>query len=99
MPCWFRLKMPAVTDDDRDDLPRFASYLHWRLPEPRLKWLKENNQWRPLVRAYLASVSYVDAQIGRVLSALSESGRVRSHRVRRDWRCAWVRRSGRAASS
>jgi arylsulfatase A-like enzyme len=64
------LKMPAVKDDDRDDLPRFASYLHWKLPEPRLKWLKEANQWRPLVRAYLASVSFVDAQVGRVLDAL-----------------------------
>ena len=68
------LKMPPVKDDDRDDLPRFASYLHWKLPEPRLKWLKENDQWRPLVRAYLASISYVDWQIGRVLKALAEGG-------------------------
>jgi arylsulfatase A-like enzyme len=68
------LRMPAVKDDDRADLPRFASYLHWRLPEPRLKWLKEANQWRPLVRAYLASVSYADSQVGRVLAALTESG-------------------------
>lgn len=64
------LVMPPVKDDDRDDLPRFASYLHWKLPEPRLKWLKESNQWRPLVRAYLASISYVDMQVGRVLDAL-----------------------------
>jgi arylsulfatase A-like enzyme len=68
------LQMPRVKDDDRDDLPRFASYLHWKLPEPRLKWLKEHNQWRPLVRAYLASVSFADSQIGRILKALSESG-------------------------
>ena len=60
--------------DDRDDLPRFASYLHWKLPEPRLKWLQENNQWKPLVRAYLASVSFVDSQVGRVLDALAASG-------------------------
>lgn len=68
------LVMPPVKDDDRDDLPRFASYLHWKLPEPRLKWLKEEKQWRPLVRAYLASVSYVDWQVGRVLDALAASG-------------------------
>jgi arylsulfatase A-like enzyme len=68
------LVMPPVKDDDRDDLPRFASYLHWKLPEPRLKWLKENNQWRPLVRAYLASISYVDWQVGRVLDALAAGG-------------------------
>src|SRR5205807_3329356 len=49
-------------------------YLHWKLPEPRLKWLKEHNQWRPLVRSYLASISFLDMEIGRVLKALSESG-------------------------
>jgi arylsulfatase A-like enzyme len=64
------LIMPPVKENDRDDLPRFASYLHWRLPEPRLKYLREMKEWRPLVRAYLASVSYVDSQVGRVLEAL-----------------------------
>ncbi|MBY0512323.1 MAG: sulfatase [Gemmataceae bacterium] len=68
------LKMPPVKDDDRADLPRFASYLHWKLPEPRLKWLQESNQWRPLVRSYLASISFVDSQVGRVLDALATSG-------------------------
>ena len=69
-----KLAMPEVKADDRDDLPRFASYLHWKLPEPRLKWLQDNKQWKPLVRAYLASVSFADAQVGRVLDALKESG-------------------------
>lgn len=68
------LAMPPAREDDRADVPRFASYLHWSLPEPRLKWLRENDQWRPLVRAYLASVSFADAQVGRVLDALKESG-------------------------
>ncbi|MDY3552297.1 sulfatase [Gemmata sp. JC717] len=69
-----QLVLPNVKDDDRDDLPRFASYLHWKLPEPRLKWLRGAKQWGPLVRAYLASVSFVDTQVGRVLDALRESG-------------------------
>ncbi|HEX3150671.1 MAG TPA: sulfatase [Gemmataceae bacterium] len=69
-----KLQMPPVKDDDRDDLPRFASYLHWSLPEPRLKWLRENKQWMPLVRSYLASISFVDSQVGRVLDALKASG-------------------------
>jgi choline-sulfatase len=68
------LQLPPVKDDDRDDLPRFASYLHWSLPEPRLAWLKENHQWKPLVRAYLASISFVDSQVGRVLNALKAAG-------------------------
>lgn len=70
-----KLIMPPVKEDDRDDLPRFASYLHWKLPEPRLKWLRENKQWAALVRAYLASVSYADAQVGQLLQALKDSGR------------------------
>jgi len=69
-----RLVLPPVREDDRADLPRFASYLHWKLPEPRLKWLQQAGQWKPLVRAYLASVSFVDHQVGRVLQALQQSG-------------------------
>jgi arylsulfatase A-like enzyme len=66
--------LPPVRDDDRIDTPRFSWYLHWSLPEPRLKWTKENSQWRNLVRSYLACTSFVDAQIGRILDALHESG-------------------------
>ncbi len=68
------LQMPVVKEDDRDDTPRFSWYLHWKLPEPRLAWLKQAGQWRPLVRAYLASISFVDSQVGRVLDALEASG-------------------------
>jgi arylsulfatase A-like enzyme len=39
-----------------------------------LKWVKQNNQWRNLVRSYLACTSFVDAQIGRILDALNETG-------------------------
>src|SRR5690606_32116917 len=69
------LVMPPVRDDDRDDVPEFAWYLHWKLPEPRLSWLRANDQWRPLVRAYLASVSFMDSQVGRLLDALEASGK------------------------
>ncbi|HEX3657375.1 MAG TPA: sulfatase [Pirellulales bacterium] len=66
--------LPAIKADDRDDTPRFSWYLHWELPEPRLKWVQDNHQWRNLVRSYLASTSFVDAQIGRLLAALDETG-------------------------
>lgn len=68
------LTLPPVKTDDRDDVPRFAWYLHWKLPEPRLAWLRESGQWRPLVRAYLATISFTDSQVGRVLDALEASG-------------------------
>ncbi len=70
-----QLQLPPFKSDDRDDLPPFASYLHWKLPEPRLKFLVEHDQWKPLVRAYLASISLVDSQVGRVLDALEATGR------------------------
>ena len=66
--------LPKILATDREDTPRFSWYLHWSLPEPRLTWVKDNNQWRNLVRSYLASTSFVDAQVGRLLTALEESG-------------------------
>jgi arylsulfatase A-like enzyme len=66
--------LPIVRNDDRADTPRFSWYLHWHLPEPRLRWAQENKQWRNLARSYLACTSFVDAQIGRILDALDESG-------------------------
>ncbi len=66
--------LPPVREDDRDDTPRFSWYLHWKLPEPRLKFLQEADQWTNLVRSYLACTSFVDSQVGRLLTALDESG-------------------------
>jgi arylsulfatase A-like enzyme len=66
--------LPPYQLNDRADVPDFSWYLHWKLPEPRLSWLKQAKEWRPLVRAYLASTMFMDSQIGRVLTALEESG-------------------------
>ncbi len=70
-----QIVLPPVKDDDRDDTPRFSWYLHWKVPEPRLKFLRQENQWGALVRAYLACTSFMDSQVGRVLDALDQSGR------------------------
>ena len=69
------LELPVITPHDRSDTPRFSWYLHWKLPEPRLKFLKEAHQWKNLTRSYLACVSFIDSQVGRVVAALEESGR------------------------
>jgi choline-sulfatase len=69
-----KLIMPPIKENDRDDTPEFSWYLHWKLPEPRLSWLTANHQWRPMVRGYLATISFMDAQVGRLLDALDASG-------------------------
>ena len=66
--------LPPVLDNDRDDIPFFSWYLYWKLPEPRLSWLRKAGQWRPLVRAYLASTTFMDSQLARMLAALDAEG-------------------------
>jgi arylsulfatase A-like enzyme len=70
--------LPPVKADDRRDVPEFSWYLHWKLPEPRLSWLQRAQQWRPLVRAYLASTTFMDSQLGRVLETLDAVGATRN---------------------
>lgn len=66
--------LPEIRDDDRDDTPRSSWWIHWKLPEPRLKWVRESGQHVNLVRSYLACTSFVDAQVGRIMDALERSG-------------------------
>lgn len=66
--------LPTIRRDDREDTPRFSWYLHWKLPEPRLKFVEEAGEWRNLVSSYLASISFVDSQVGRLLDALENGG-------------------------
>jgi arylsulfatase A-like enzyme len=66
--------LPPMKRGDRADTPAFSWNLHWRLPEPRLSWYEKYNEEEPFVRAYLAGTTFVDAQFGRVLAALTEAG-------------------------
>ncbi len=65
------LALPEVVDNDLDDLPGYAVDLS-RLKHisPTWEWVQKNDQWKPLVQSYLACVSFVDHQVGRVLDAL-----------------------------
>ena len=68
------LVLPPIRRDDRQDTPGFSWYIHWALPEPRLKSIEAHGLLKSKVRAYLACVSFMDAQVGRVLDALEASG-------------------------
>lgn len=66
--------LPPMPEGDRDDTPRSSWWIHWSLPEPRKLWIDENDQQINLVRSYLASTSFVDSQVGRILDALDKGG-------------------------
>jgi len=68
------LVMPPMLENDRKDTPRSSWYNHWDVPEPRWKWFREQNQDSVFVQSYLAAISFMDSQVGRVLDALEESG-------------------------
>lgn len=66
--------LPPIKHGDRDDTPEFSWYLHWRQPAPRLSWYEKSGEEEPFVRAYLAATTFADAQLGRVLAALTAAG-------------------------
>jgi len=66
--------LPRTIPEDRGDTPRFSWYTHWKLPEVRLKFLQENDEWINITRSYLACTSFMDAQLGRVTKALEDNG-------------------------
>jgi len=68
------LIMPPMLENDREDTPRSSWYNHWDVPEPRWTWFREQDQDSVFVQSYLAAISFMDEQVGRVLDALDKSG-------------------------
>lgn len=64
------LTLPWAPPDDRDDIPA-AAFAH---NNPTPNYGLDEETCRHALHAYLASVSFVDAQIGRVVSALDSLG-------------------------
>ncbi len=61
--------LPEVRADDLDDVPEFAKG-HLKGGEKHHETIVTKNQWKEAVRAYLASVTFCDAMLGRVIDAL-----------------------------
>jgi arylsulfatase A-like enzyme len=67
-----KIKLPPMKEDDLEDIPesgrkcvkreRRRFYTH--------KSLMEENEWKPMVKAYLACIAFVDAMVGKVLDAV-----------------------------
>ncbi|MCM2374750.1 sulfatase [Aporhodopirellula aestuarii] len=60
------INLPEVAENDLDDS---------RPPQrqPWHRWVVKNRQWEKMMQGYLASISYTDHQLGRLLDALDAS--------------------------
>ncbi|MGF1491565.1 MAG: sulfatase [Microcoleaceae cyanobacterium] len=68
------VKLPLTIENDLDDLSQYAINLtRLKHVAPTHEWVVKNNEWKPLVQSYLACVSFVDHQVGKVLAALENS--------------------------
>ena len=66
-----KVTLPNVNENDLDDVPpigrKFAN------PQRDHKNVVDHKQWRKAVQGYLASISFVDDCVGRVINALDKS--------------------------
>jgi arylsulfatase A-like enzyme len=67
------LKLPVVKDGDLGDVP--ARGVAMARTDGDHQDVLRTNQWKIAVQAYLAAISFADAQIGRLLDALEASPR------------------------
>jgi arylsulfatase A-like enzyme len=64
---------PPYKKDDRNDLPPIALQVDDLPMMPTTEWAIENQQWKNMVQAYLACVSFVDNCVGQILNELEKS--------------------------
>lgn len=74
---WFNMypletiELPKTIANDLGDVSQYAlDITRLKHVAPTHEWVMKNEEWKPLVQSYLASVSFVDQQIGKVLDAL-----------------------------
>ncbi|MAF67485.1 MAG: iduronate-2-sulfatase [Planctomycetes bacterium] len=61
---------PGYKEDDLDDLPPAGKR---RGPNRYFAHIRRHGQWKRAVQAYLASIAYADAMLGRVIDTLEKS--------------------------
>jgi len=65
------VKRPVVIPNDLDDVPPGGLLMAKRDGDHR--YITKNNLWENAVQGYMASITFADAQIGRLLNALDNS--------------------------
>jgi len=64
------IRLPEVLENDLDDVPAGGVALAHRQKVKYHDPVIEHDKWKEAVRAYLASIAYADAMLGRLLDAL-----------------------------
>ncbi|MDB4583641.1 sulfatase [Draconibacterium sp.] len=67
------LEMTPYKADDLDDVPPVALKINDLPMMPSTDWAIKTGNWAKIIQAYLACVSFVDYEVGRVLDALQNS--------------------------
>jgi len=66
-----KVTLPRIKEDDLDDIPPMGKKI--AKPQGDHKNVIEHNQWRRAVSGYLASISFTDTMIGRLIAAFDKS--------------------------
>jgi len=67
------LEMTPYKKDDLDDVPAIAHLINDLPMMPSTAWAIESGEWANIIQAYLACISFVDYEVGRVLEVLRNS--------------------------
>ena len=66
------IQLPEVLADDLADVPEAAQSMNPRARDLHA-WVAGNDRWPEAVQAYLASISYADHQVGKILDAVDQT--------------------------
>ena len=74
------IALPAYLESDLEDVPTAYAELIGSEPDldtSTMSWIKERGtrKWQEAIQGYLASVSFADAMVGKLIHALDASGR------------------------
>ncbi|AJR04471.1 sulfatase [Siansivirga zeaxanthinifaciens] len=67
------IQVAPYLSDDLKDVPQVGLDINNLPMMPSTEWAIESGEWKKIIQAYLACVSYVDYEIGRVMEALENS--------------------------
>ena len=67
------IETPPYLVDELNDIPPVGLQINDLPMMPSTEWAKESGEWKKIIQAYLACMSYVDYELGRVLDALENS--------------------------